>query len=205
MCIRTKEAPIYIIICSLRFSGGWEEEVNKIILQFSWKNFIYIIGNWQEIYLLLLFFFWGEAWKCWGLVLSGIKIYFPTVIITLCSSITRRDGQKRRAESWSRSGGRSTWAWVHYVIKVQLKLEASKRPPGNATVSDFISDAKRGGISFPSEHGGLLPARDWLKAINMSFAPTVSPTSYQPLSCLVFKESGQSHIHSKKCSIPSPW
>lgn len=73
---------------------------------------------------------------------------------------------------------------VHYVIKVQLKLEASKRPPGNATASDFISDAKRGGISFPSEHWGPLPARDWLKAINMSFAPTVYPTSYQALSCL---------------------
>lgn len=45
MCIRTEAAPIYVIICSLRFGGGWEEEVNKIILQFSWKKFY--LHNWE--------------------------------------------------------------------------------------------------------------------------------------------------------------
>lgn len=44
---------------------------------------------------------------------------------------------------------------VYYVIRVQLKLEASKRPPDDATASDLVSDAKRWGLSSPSEHSPL--------------------------------------------------
>ena len=44
---------------------------------------------------------------------------------------------------------------VHYIIKVQLELEARKRPPGDGTASDFISDARRWGFSFASESSPL--------------------------------------------------
>ena len=44
---------------------------------------------------------------------------------------------------------------VYYMKKVPLRLEARKRPPGDATASDFISDAKRWCLSSPSEHSPL--------------------------------------------------